>query len=32
MREEFLLDALADYRIEPEDLTRSFPIASAMLG
>jgi hypothetical protein len=25
MREEFLLDALVDYRIEPEDPTRSIP-------
>src|SRR6202142_2919267 len=25
MREEFLLDALLDYRIEPEDPTRSIP-------
>ena len=25
MREEFLLDALVDYRIEPEDPTRTIP-------
>jgi hypothetical protein len=25
MRKEFLLDALVDYRIEPEDPTRSIP-------
>jgi hypothetical protein len=25
MREEFLLDALVDYRIEPEDPSRSIP-------
>jgi hypothetical protein len=25
MREEFLLDALVDYQIEPEDPTRTIP-------
>src|SRR5262249_48046140 len=29
MREEFLLDALVDYQIEPEDPTRTIPIPSA---
>jgi hypothetical protein len=31
MREEFLLDALIDYQIEPEDPTRLSPIPSAAL-
>jgi hypothetical protein len=31
MREEFLLDALVDYRIEPEDPTRTVPNPSAAL-
>jgi len=31
MREEFLLDALVDYRIEPEDPTRTIPNPSAAL-
>ena len=32
MREEFLLDALVDYRIEPEDPTRTIPIPTACAG